>query len=309
MSNTYAYYHKLSTKTKIFNFFRRIFKQRFLEKKLSEVTRNKSSNSFFAKFVPPEYLYASPNWRSTNINSINYHLDISKKMDHHVYFGFDIPGMKQLLEILTDDSVIIDVGANIGATGLQFANKASKGSVYCFEPVTKTFERLEKNFAINQYTNFTLINKGLGSNEETVEIGSVLDSNPAMNRIVNTNFTNSKIAPIELIDISTVDVQIEKLSLKRIDCIKIDVEGYELEVLKGAKSTLIKCKPILFIELGDKNLKEQGSSANELVNYLIELRYNLYRSITNERIDIATNLDGIHFDILCIHKDSSLTLK
>lgn len=299
MPNKYAYYHSLTAKTKVLNRIRKLFQFGPFERILATMTRGRGSREFVSRFVPPEYLYPNPSWRTCEVNGIRYRLDISKKVDHHLFYGFKIHGIQILLDELTDTSVIIDIGANIGATGLLFAQKSEAGFVYCFEPVSETFQRLKENFALNSFKNYSLINKGLGDKKETLTIGNVVASNPGMNRIISNH--NPDIEPIERIEVSTLDDEIESLELNSLDVIKIDVEGFEFHVLKGAEHSLRKFSPILFIELGDRNLKEQGASASAVYEFLVDLNYTIYRDEHGVRTKIERSSEVIdaHYDILC----------
>ena len=84
--------------------------------------------------------------------------------------------------------------------------------------------------------------------------------------------TNSQVE----VPVSTIDIFVKQEQLDTIDFIKIDVEGFEMQVLKGGHHTLVNLKPWLFIELDDNNLNKQGSSSSELCSYLQSLGYTIY---------------------------------
>ncbi|MBK7684492.1 MAG: FkbM family methyltransferase [Bacteroidetes bacterium] len=86
--------------------------------------------------------------------------------------------------------------------------------------------------------------------------------------------------------------------MKKVDFIKIDVEGYEYAVLSGARETL-KSKPVLFIEVNDNSLKENKSSAKELIELLIAANYStFYRADNGDPISSNTNFINCHFDLI-----------
>jgi len=147
------------------------------------------------------------------------------------------------------DSVVIDVGANIGYYTLLLAKFAKK--VYAFEPDTENFEILKKNVEENNLKNVVLVNKAVG--EKSYKGYLIKDKE---------NFGNHKFNPSkspfdkgDLISCISLDTYIKE----KIDLIKIDVQGYEPKVLKGAKNLIKKYKPILFVE-SEKEIKEDGYS-------------------------------------------------
>ena len=85
-----------------------------------------------------------------------------------------------------------------------------------------------------------------------------------------------------------------------LNLIKIDVEGYELNVLKGASQTLKNLKPKLFIELDNSNLQRQGHSASELIKFLNQFNYTITNANNNKHVNFNDNFDNCHFDIICI---------
>jgi hypothetical protein len=101
------------------------------------------------------------------------------------------------------------------------------------------------------------------------------------------------------VEIDTLDRSMQLFEIPSPSLIKIDVEGYEFKVLQGALETLKKNRPVLFIELDDNNLKEQGGNAKELVEFLLQLRYNILNATNGKTVNEATVFINCHFDILC----------
>lgn len=294
----YTYHTNISVKTKILNQFRNFFMDGLAEKMLLKKIIASKGNSLWLKLVPPEYLYPANSWRSYERNEIKLRLDISNVVDHLKYFAVSDIGFENFIKKLQPDFTILDIGANIGLTCLEFAKKASKGKVICFEPSALNFKRLQENIALNKFNNITTVNAGIGDIAGEFSLYNVVDSNPGMKRILNAgdveNFES------ELISIDTLQNQMDKLNIKEVHAIKIDVEGFELKVLQSAAFILEKTKPILFIELDDSNLKGQNSSALQLVNYLKEFNYKIYNAqAPNTPLDINVNYTNCHFDIIC----------
>jgi FkbM family methyltransferase len=285
------YHYQIPLKTKFLNLFRRLFKIEFLERPLTSSFNKK--NSFFGKFVPPEYLYTQGSWRTIKRGGTRLELDISNVVDHEIYFNqyetLFIDFVKRQKEIKT----FWDVGANIGWTSLQFAVTFPEAIIYAFEPSQKNRQRLTKHLASNNI-NGNVVPYGLGSEKDTFKLYSVLVSNPGMNRIL----TVEENLPFEEIEVITGDYYWQTIGKPQIDLIKIDVEGFEMAVLKGMRDILVNCKPRLFIEVDNKNLNSNRTSSIELLTWLSDKGYELTLAQTGKRlfppfVDIPS-----HFDVI-----------
>ena len=288
-----SYILKQSPKTKLLNAFRKAFTVPVLEKILVSLVL-KSRNPFLLKLIPPDYLYPQGSKRQTARMGINYDLDISHVVDHAIYYGYPEDEMKIVEDTLKQATTIIDIGANIGAFSLHFARLNPKATILGFEPHPRTFARATRNIGLNQFSNIKLINLGLGKAQETVKLYEVNEHNPGMNRILAT----ASDKPFVEIKIDTLDHVLAGFGIERVDFIKIDVEGYEMSVLEGATKTLAS-KPMMFIELDDSNLRDQGASAVKLINLLKASGYTeFWRADSNSVIDEATSFDKCHFDLI-----------
>lgn len=295
----YAYHSNLSFKTKFFNQFRKIFISRDAENFLLKKILTPNNNSLWLKAIPPEYLYPTNSWRFYERNGVKLKLDISNVVDHLKYFAFSDPGFENFIKKLQPHFTILDIGGNIGLTCLEFAKKAPHGRVISFEPSVSNFKRLQENIALNSFDNISLVNVGIGDAAGQFNLYNVVSSNPGMKRILNLESNEN--FESESIIIDTLENQLGKLNINEVHAIKIDVEGFEFKVLQSAAFILAKYKPILYIELDDSNLKDQNSSAGQLVNYLNNLKYKVYKA-DNPNTPVSIHLDYIncHFDIICV---------
>jgi FkbM family methyltransferase len=288
-----------SGKTKLFNLFRKLFILTSFDKVLASLPRNKTMDFIVSKICPPNYLYKKGSIRNFTVNGINYSLDISDAMGHTIYFAIYDPAHSLLIKKIKKGMTIFDVGANIGSTTLNFAKKVgSDGKVFSFEPDPLNYSIALKNISLNKFSCITLFNLGLGSIKETASLYNVNENNRGMLRILDkagepNNFSKSTI------EIYTIDQIMTEKKISRPDIIKIDVEGYELRVLKGAEKTLKEYMPILFIELDDNNLREQKSSALALIQYVRSLGYVIVDASKDLLINEFTNFKNCHIDIIC----------
>ncbi|MEA3162775.1 MAG: hypothetical protein QOE88_593 [Verrucomicrobiota bacterium] len=159
------------------------------------------------------------------------------------------PDTVSLLKLLCgSDSHVLDVGANIGMTALALSRICSRGRVAAIEPVSRTFQYLKQNVTKAGVPNLKVFNFALGSEE-----GSVLmqghPSNFACSFIADNYTIPAKDHFSQRVPVKRLDDIFPDLSLDRLNLLKIDVEGFELEVLAGAKDILKTYRPIVFLEM------------------------------------------------------------
>jgi FkbM family methyltransferase len=153
-----------------------------------------------------------------------------------------------LHKFLKEDFVVFDIGANIGVFTCFAANVVKKGKVFAFEPVSFVFDLLKKN--TREYDNVECYKVGLGSEIDEKEI-LIRQWAPGDSTIQDSPIDrpHQSFDLKEKIEILTLDSFVKEKNLRKIDFIKIDVEGYEIEVLKGGIETIKKFRPILGISL------------------------------------------------------------
>jgi FkbM family methyltransferase len=146
--------------------------------------------------------------------------------------------------ILKEGDVVLDIGANIGYYVLiesQLVGKA--GKVYAVEPVTTTFELMQKNLQLNDLTNVSASNFAFGEKDGESEIYVCNESNLcAMNKFA----VGGKIVRVQKVPLVTVDTFFRGKVPPKL--IRMDVEGYEYQIFKGMAETL-KGNTRIFMEL------------------------------------------------------------
>lgn len=165
--------------------------------------------------------------------------------------------------LLTAESNVLDVGANIGTHAVYFSKKCNKGNVVAIEPQIYIFEMLAANILLNGCYNAVPIHAGASSKPG---VAKMVNFNPFVEHKVNygefkINYNTDK-------GIDTDIIILDKYaSLNRFNLIKLDVEGLEVDVLEGARKILKEHKPFLYIEFNNK----QGN--DQLLNKIYELDY------------------------------------
>ena len=160
-----------------------------------------------------------------------------------------------------DGLVIYDVGAFHGILTLFFA--ARGGRVIAYEPNEGNHARLIENIKLNGLTNVQVRKLGVGA-----ALGSgTLHFSPEMagGGTLRANGIATMSQPVE---ITTLDHDIAAASLPAPDLIKIDIEGWELEALEGARATLDAHHPALFLEMHGETMREKKSKASAIVAFL-----------------------------------------
>jgi FkbM family methyltransferase len=127
--------------------------------------------------------------------------------------------------------VCLDIGANIGSTALRWNLKNPGGRIICVEPHPVTFKRLQKNIEINKYANIEAYPYAVSNSGGSIEMYS--DEGSSM-MTANVKLTRPK----QFVEAVTIDMLVKKLKINNIDLCKIDVEGHEINVLKGATNSL-----------------------------------------------------------------------
>jgi len=147
----------------------------------------------------------------------------------------------KLDKYLNENSVVLDIGANVGNHTVYWGKISKVNKIFAFEPVISTYCILEKNIEINNLSNkVKLFNIGLGDKKTRAKIDIFSIDNIGATSI--NEDVNGDIKICALDDIYEINNE------SRIDFIKIDVEGFEKYVLEGAKHILLKHSPIIFIE-------------------------------------------------------------
>ncbi len=174
---------------------------------------------------------------------------------------------------LKKGDVVLDIGANIGNNTLVAAEVVgSLGRVYAFEPDPKNFALLKKNIEANGYQNVVLVNKALSDKNGKGKLFLSVENNHGDFRIFGTGDGRKSIG----IDLITLDSYFGS-KIPKINVIKIDVQGAEALVIKGATKTLAKQKKLtLFTEFWPMALRQSGSSAREYADILVKNKFKLY---------------------------------
>lgn len=164
-----------------------------------------------------------------------------------------------IVEKKINSGFILDIGANIGNHTIYFLKNKHAKKVFCFEPVKDTFDILKKNIEINElHAKVQLFNTGVGEKS-----GNAILKHYNINNIGTAQLDFNESGDIPIISIDDLKIN------ENVDFIKIDVEGFELNVVKGMIETLKQFKPLIMIEIRDFLF-------NDIDNILASIGYEHY---------------------------------
>ncbi|MFD0961825.1 FkbM family methyltransferase [Paenibacillus chungangensis] len=167
---------------------------------------------------------------------------------------YEISDLERFCEYIPDNAVIYDIGANIGNHSLYFSKYTNPKHIISIEPIEQNFELLKANLLTNDCKNAIAIHAAVG--EKDGKVNSILDS------------SNMGACKVFIDDSGLIQmISLDNSGFARPDFIKIDVEGFELSVLKGMKQILLNEHPVLWIEI-----KENFFDIDE---YLNQFKYKL----------------------------------
>jgi FkbM family methyltransferase len=230
--------------------------------------------------------------------------------DNFVGRGLDLYGewcdfeIQLLRNYIRYGDTVIDVGANIGTHAVAFGNMVGPmGIVHAFEPQRRLFAMLSGNIALNALESVVCHQAAVGDTMSEI----VLPSLPSPD--LHFNFSAVSLMQGNNAGDKVTLVTVDSLNLQKCAAIKIDVEGMETMVLAGARQTIERCQPVLYLENNDLESSKRISGALGPLNYVaywsIHPYYdprNYYANTVNVWPDVvwAANL-------ICAPRQSSLT--
>jgi FkbM family methyltransferase len=210
--------------------------------------------------------------RTKTINGITYELDLREVIDSSLYFTntYEVKIDRLFDKYVKPGSTVVDIGANIGLHTLRSALlTGEKGKVIAIEPSTWAINKLRQNLELNPQLNriIEIRHHALGEDvEQSITLGF-----QSSYRLNGKNKIYS-----EAIDVLTLDSIADQNSLKHVDFIKIDVDGHELHILRGAKNMLSISKPVLVVEFTPSYSASYLTELTAIEAYLQSLGYSAF---------------------------------
>jgi FkbM family methyltransferase len=215
-------------------------------------------------------------------------------------FGEDFePELIYLEKVLTRGGVFVDVGACFGVYALAASRiVGSEGKVIAFEPAGEAFSILQRNIQLNNPNNITAFRMALADREAILRLYHHPDAsrNSLGSRVqTNQDFEEVRTRPL--------DEVLREIGLSRVDVIKMDVEGAEELVLRGARNLLSSSHPTIIFEINRDAPPRLGLSSEGAWNQLAELGYE-FCSVRGPDGSPAQRVEPFNGNVVAIHRRS-----
>ena len=190
----------------------------------------------------------------------------------HDYWGDDVEELRFLWRALKPDSSFMDIGAYHGIYSLIASRRIQKpGHIVAFEPSPRERQRLHLHFRMNHVSSVVLEPYAVGAQCGEAPLFMVVSGFTSMNSL-RRPASRDAVQPVAVKTI-TLDGYLEANRVKRLDIIKLDAEGGELEILRGARGMLEDLRPIILCEVLDWVTGPWGYAARDIVSHLRDRGY------------------------------------
>ncbi|MDO8379702.1 FkbM family methyltransferase [Phenylobacterium sp.] len=183
--------------------------------------------------------------------------------------------------LIPADGVIVDVGAHAGQFSKLFAKMAPRGRVYAFEPSAYARSILTRALAFNRLSHVKVIPMGLSDAPADLILRTPIKSRGGLGFGIahfGEDGQDARDTMDQVVPLTTLDAFAQAEGLTRLDFLKADVEGWEVNVLKGGLKTLAKHRPALFLEISDASLARAGARPTDIWDLLRPLGYHALKA-------------------------------
>ena len=219
-------------------------------------------------------------------NRLLWELNLGEVIDFMLYLtGSFEPSLNAFIgKHLKQGGIAIDVGANIGAHTLGMAQAVGQlGQVHAIEATDYAYKKLERNIELNPeiaqqiHPHHCMLLAKTATSNETAPVDAIHSRWPFDTREHRHNKHQGVFKEIGDANKTTLDALIQDLGIERIDLIKIDVDGNELDVLKGGQATFTKYQPTIIMEVAlDYHPAEAPKGFNNIYALLKSYGYRLH---------------------------------
>ena len=185
----------------------------------------------------------------------------------------------KLIEMLPERGNIFDVGAHVGIWTVPLALGRPNAQIHSFEGAPTTFRQLQKNIVYNRLTNVRAVNAAVCDSSKSVTF-QVPENASVFGRISSSGNSIGRYDRVSEVRISGVSLAdyCNSRNVKSIELLKIDVEGAEVDVLRGLFSMLLRhAVHLIWMEIDEVNQLDSNHSISELASLMEECRYGIYR--------------------------------
>lgn len=220
---------------------------------------------------------------------VRYELDLSQGIDFAIYLGgmFERSTALALARLTEPSALVLDIGANIGAHTLHLAGMVGpQGRVMAFEPTDFAFRKLRSNLNLNPSlaSRVEAFHCFLTASDGASVPGAIYSSWPlAVEEGLHAKHLGREMQT-ESAQARSLDSILSERADRKVQLVKLDVDGFECDVLRGATSLLRDTRPVFVMELAPYVLEERGASLDQLLGYFIPNGYVIYDERTEKRL-------------------------
>ncbi len=247
--------------------------------------------------------------QNVNRNGIKWNLDLNEGIDLSLYlfgsFEDKITNLKKILPKKDKPLTFIDIGANIGSVSLVMAKMFDDLKIFAIEPTNYAFRKLSHNLNLNEELKKKVYLRQLfiSNHKKPKSVWSSWNFEKSNEKHLKHSGTLKEIKQDSFLKL---DEFIKEEKLKDIDFIKLDVDGYELDVLNSGKEFFKNNRPIIFIEIAPYLYPEFGYTVFELINFMKKFNYDFFdedlRRIPNIEKHVENIKDGSDRNFFLIHR-------
>ena len=233
-----------------------------------------------------------------------YRLKLHRMLEK--FFGFQVFGLKRhghrdyadIRRVKQDVSVIFDVGANIGQSAFKFRSAFPQAAIHCFEPAGAAYKKLKIN--TGRMKNIHCHKIALGSRNEEAKMYLVAQS------VSNSLIKPDSIIGEEFVKVATLDDVVLKNKVNKIDLLKIDTEGFDLEVLRGAvKIISLGRVSFILVEVGFHPKDSRHVLFDDVRSFLMPLGYSVF-GVYDQQLE-WTGESRLRFANVCFANDKAIS--
>ncbi len=247
------------------------------------------------RFVPQHRDYPAPSLRRVRRDRLTIDLDLSDLPDWKAYFRRRDRKRERIYSFIRPGWTGLDIGCHRGWVSLHLAQAVGlSGRLFACDANPASAAETERRFRLNGFHWAHVRCQAFSDSEKSLTLAPEAERNSA-------SVSVSEGGPGDEIKAIPLDRWLEAEGLKDPDFVKIAINGWEYRTLRGGITFLRRKRPVIFLEIGDANLRRAGSSATELVNWLGSLGYELQPLWGNsETVPTGDALNGCLFDAVAL---------
>lgn len=221
------------------------------------------------------------------LEGVTFELDLSEVIEASLFYSgtFEVETERAISALVRPGDVAIDVGANIGYhTFRMAAGVGERGRVLAIEPMSRARNRLLRNLELNpQFGNIVV----------SAAAASDVDGQAEVSFQSSFRLSGDVDHAQEVVKMRTLDSLVAEHDLQRVDFIKVDVDGYEARVFRGAEKTLRRWRPELVFEVSPSRITRAGDEVGAMLDQLRDMGYSFLNEDGSDIADLDAHLSGL----------------